>query len=321
MGSKKEQEAMINNDYPVGKEPWSYQAKRFIYNRDNGAFMGRTASSWAKIWTFYIIFYACLAALFALCMLILYYTLDPRIPKYRLEDSLIGTSPGMGFRPMPNDSNSLSTLIWYRGTGKDDYKYWVDSIQKFLEDYRKPGSTPGRGANIQSCDFDIPVAPGKVCGVDVKSWYPCTFENFYSYHYQAPCIFIKLNRVYGWKPEYYNDVEALPDEMPTTLKEFIRGEANKSENYLKTVWVSCEGESPADVENLGPVHYLPRQGFPGFYFPYENSEGYLSPLVAVHLQRPKTGILINIECRAWAKNIIHNRKERRGSVHFELMID
>lgn len=39
----------------------------------------------------------------------------------------------MGFRPMPNDSNSLSTLIWYRGTGKDDYKYWVDTLQRFLE--------------------------------------------------------------------------------------------------------------------------------------------------------------------------------------------
>lgn len=53
MGSKKEQEAMINNDYPVGKEPWSYQAKRFVYNRDNGAFMGRTASSWGEFTPFF----------------------------------------------------------------------------------------------------------------------------------------------------------------------------------------------------------------------------------------------------------------------------
>lgn len=33
--------------------------------------------------------------------------------------------------------------------------------------------------------------------------------------------------------------------------------------------------------------------------------------------------LINVECRAWAKNIIYKRslQNREGSVHFELMID
>lgn len=55
---------------------------------------------------------------------------------------------------------------------------------------------------------------------------------------------------------------------------------------MNTVWVSCEGENPADVENIGPIEYYPRQGFPGYYFPYENSEGYLSPLVAVHFTKP-----------------------------------
>ncbi len=33
--------------------------------------------------------------------------------------------------------------------------------------------------------------------------------------------------------------------------------------------------------------------------------------------------IINIECRAWAKNIIYNgsMRDRQGSIHFELMID
>jgi hypothetical protein len=59
-----------------------------------------------------------------------------------------------------------------------------------------------------------------------------------------------------------------------------------SEFQLNTIWVSCEGENPADLENIGPIKYYPRRGFPGFYYPYENSEGYLSPLVAVHFERP-----------------------------------
>lgn len=107
--------------------------------------------------------------------------------------------------------------------------------------------------------------------------------------------------------------------------------------------MSCEGENPADLENVGPIKYYPRQGFPGYYYPYENSEGYLSPLVAVHFERPVReypyanchmrvvlnglftmflgGIIINVECKAWAKNIKHDRADRIGSVHFELMID
>jgi hypothetical protein len=55
---------------------------------------------------------------------------------------------------------------------------------------------------------------------------------------------------------------------------------------LNTVWVSCEGENPADVENIGPIQYIPRRGFPGYFFPFTNKEGYLSPLVAVWFERP-----------------------------------
>lgn len=55
---------------------------------------------------------------------------------------------------------------------------------------------------------------------------------------------------------------------------------------MNTVWLSCEGESEADVENVGPIEYFPRRGFPGYYFPFTNQDGYLDPLVAVHFARP-----------------------------------
>jgi sodium/potassium-transporting ATPase subunit beta len=44
-------------------------------------------------------------------------------------------------------------------------------------------------------------------------------------------------------------------------------------------------------------------------------------VIAVTTDRVTDGVLINIECKAWAHNIIHDRFERRGSVHFELMVD
>jgi len=66
---------------------------------------------------------------------------------------------------------------------------------------------------------------------------------------------------------------------------------------LNTVWVSCTGENPHDRENIGEINYYPKEhGFPGFYYPYENIPGYLSPVVAVHFVRPTSKlIVINIK--------------------------
>lgn len=78
--------------------------------------------------------------------------------------------------------------------------------------------------------------------------------------------------------------------MPESLKRYIRSIPEKQRN---TIWVSCEGENPADQENIGPIDIIPpHQGFPGYYYPYENAEGYLSPLVAVHFRRPRSKYLL-----------------------------
>lgn len=295
--------------------------KTFMYNRETGAFLGRTASSWGKIGLFYFIFYGVLAALVAICFWAFFQTLDPRIPRWQLDRSIIGTNPGLGFRPTPPEDNVESTLIWFKASDKNSYLPWVHTLTKFLDDYRKPGSTPGRGANIKNCDYHQIPARGQVCVVNVDHLNPCTESNFYNFHKSAPCIFLKLNRIYGWKPDYYNDTVGLPEKMPRDLKDVIADIKSKAPIELNTIWVSCEGENPADVENIGPIHYIPRHGFPGYYYPYENSEGYLSPLVAVYFERPQPGVLINVECKAWARNIIHGRNDKIGSVHFELLID
>lgn len=83
--------------------------------------------------------------------------------------------------------------------------------------------TPGRGQNIYNCDYTSPPPAGQVCDVDIKNWSPCTQENNYNYHRSAPCIFLKLNKIYGWIPEFYNESGKLPDKMPNELKEHIKG--------------------------------------------------------------------------------------------------
>lgn len=295
--------------------------KTFLYNPEKGSVLGRTGSSWAKIGLFYLIFYSVLASMFGIMLWIFYHTLDPRVPKWSLEQSLIGKYPGLGFRPWPNDTDHKSTLIWYRGKDPNSFKYWVSELQRFLDVYRRPGLTPGRGQNIYNCDYDRPPGRGQVCDVDVKNWFPCTFENNFNYHQSSPCVFIKLNKVFGWMPKFYNDTNQLPGQMPDDLKRRIATQKSINPRLLNTVWVTCEGEGPIDRENIGEIQYIPRQGFPGYFYPYLNTEGYLSPLVAIHFKRPKIGVIINVECKAWAKNMKHDRKEAIGTTHFELLVD
>ena len=69
---------------------------------------------------------------------------------------------------------------------------------------------------------------------------------------------------------------------------------------------------------MGDIEFFPPNGFPYYYFPYRNQEGYRQPLVFVKFRRPRNGVIIQISCKAWAKNI---ENDKAGSTHFELMVD
>lgn len=64
---------------------------------------------------------------------VFYQTLDPNAPKWQLDNSLIGSNPGLGFRPMPPESNVESTLIWYKASDEGNYLHWTRELDKFLE--------------------------------------------------------------------------------------------------------------------------------------------------------------------------------------------
>lgn len=129
-----------------------------------------------------------------------------------------------------------------------------------------------------------------MCNLDISKFKACTHEHGYGYNNSAPCIFLKLNRIFGWVPDYYNDPEDLPTEMPASLKDYIKG-LNASER--NQVWISCQGEDGSDKELLSEADYFPTRGFPSYYYPYTNLKGYVSPLVAVKFLRPKSEFFLN----------------------------
>ena len=73
--------------------------------------------------------------------------------------------------------------------------------------------------------------------------------------------------------------------MPLDLKEHINSLPAKER---KQIWISCRGENPADTEAVGPIQYIPSRGFPSFFYPFKNTVDYLSPLVAIRFERPRS---------------------------------
>ncbi|XP_076674412.1 sodium/potassium-transporting ATPase subunit beta-2-like [Andrena cerasifolii] len=292
----------------------------FIHNPAEGTYFGHTGKKWAITGAFYAVFFSVLALFFAVCMKGLLATINYDKPRWILEESLIGTNPGLGFRPISNNTDERS-LIWYSSSDPASVQKWTGLLDKFLEEYVNSSVLPNAGRNQQICNHNTPVKPGHVCAVEVNNWGPCSPYQQYGFNNSAPCVFLKLNRIYGWVPEYYNDTRNLPSDMPASLVQHIK---SVNSSWLNTVWVSCKGDNPHDIENIGELKYYPeQQGFSGYYYPFKNIPGYLSPIIAVQFLRPARNRIINVECRAWAKNIIYkpSKKEKMGSVHFELMVD
>ncbi|XP_062551182.1 sodium/potassium-transporting ATPase subunit beta-1-like [Armigeres subalbatus] len=302
--------------FPQRPEPITW--KQFFYNEKTGKVMGRTRYSWGALFVFYSVYFVILFSLFAICMQGLFYTLSDQYPKYQLSDSLIGNNPGLGFRPMPTHVKQ-GALIYYTAANESQVTPWVERIEQFLHPYRDPSKLPLEGKNQVNCNFTSRPAPGKVCKVDLSQMGPCNLADGYGYNKSTPCIFVKMNRIYGWVPEYY-DVDKLPENMPADLVEHIK---SLPEKERKQVWVSCNGISPADKEVIGPLAFYPTRGFPGYYFPYLNTPGYLSPVLAVHFMRTAIKQSVNLECRMWAKNLVYRGglNFRMASVSIVLLVD
>lgn len=264
-------------------------------------------------------------------------------------------SGGVGLEQSQHNQNSAasissiySSLIWFRHGAGGNWQQLKKNLDQFLVQYT-PGYFANQGASLTKCDFENTPLQNRNPATDIlgnhqdKScefnieWlsdpnaaYKCIKQEDYGYRHGKPCILVKMNRVYNWVPIPYTMEEVQNHTMmPQELKTYIQAEYDSNGcgdrqgvcPWLNMVWLHCSGENDPDRENIGPVTYTPYRGFPGYFFPYRNQRGYLSPVVMVQLKNPEPGVLMNIECTAWAKNIQHNRLKRSGLVHFELIMD
>lgn len=317
--------------------------KIFLWNSQKKEFCGRNGKSWAKISLFYFCFYIGLASFFAAFVAVFMAIIDKRTPTYTglsnvmsrqaINGKIIGVNPGLGFRPQPD---SQKTLIRIKSSSKlreNQYNYqeYVDLLESFLSFYTTKDKI---GDQVIDCNensnlknLETQFEANKVCRFEfVEMFGPnnmCTKERNFEFDKAKPCIVLKMNKIYDWKPEAYLPTDILPDELKP-YEDIVR-------LYPKNVFVLCEGEFPVDKDFIGSIRYFSRTPdgsgeskiglLPFFYFPYKNQDGYRSPLIFAYFHTITTNVLVNVVCRAYARNIYINDLYRMGTVHFEIMIE
>jgi len=316
----------------------------FFHNPETGEIMTRTPLSWLLITVFYVIYYSCLAAFWAICMVIFLQTVDYHEPKWQTDDSIIGVSPGLGLRPKQPHSDLIdSAIIMFNkdnqtARSEDEIKEatdkvphvgeWSKKIEEFLSDYENATQKAARkqcSPNVKDKDGkEIVTRNGawdKACNFPVDKIKKACGPKF-GYDKGTPCIFLKLNKIFGLENLPIN-VEALDTQYSESPNIEEMKKEIKTGGDSDQVWVNCYGKYPADVEALkGGIEYIPKsRGIPNYYFPYKNQDYYVSPLVAVKFTpKSKPGQLIHVECRAYAKNIGYNRRDKVGISVFELQV-
>ncbi|KAM3834222.1 sodium/potassium-transporting ATPase subunit beta-3 [Vipera latastei] len=263
--------------------------RQFIYNRNKGEFLGRTAKSWGLILLFYLIFYGFLAALFSFTMWVMLQTLSSDIPMHRDQIS----SPGLMISPKPE--TALEFSISKNNSGNYNYNRYVEALHKFLGAYneskqtRNVWCTPGKF-------FDQNSVNKSACQFNRDSLGPCSGlqdENF-GYDKGTPCVIVKMNRIIGLKPQ--------------------------GQPYLE-----CNSKE----EGKATISYFPANGtIDLMYFPYYGKRqhpDYLQPLVAIQLAFNTTSAKedVTIECKVMGSIDIKNDDERDkflGRVSFKFQI-
>jgi len=140
-----------------------------------------------------------------------------------------------------------------------------------------------------------------------------------------PCFFIKLNKIFGFKPQGISKADLDSDdqmkldervykEMPDDIRNAI------TDDSADKVYFDCQGRFPADREGM-KLEFFPAHKSISIskHFPYMGGN-YQSPLLAVKVIPEIKDQLLHIECRVWYRDVQHVSKDKSGLTQFEVMI-
>ncbi|XP_017552248.1 sodium/potassium-transporting ATPase subunit beta-3b [Pygocentrus nattereri] len=266
---------------PEGKESsW----KDFIYNPRTGEFIGRTASSWALIFLFYVVFYGFLAGMFSLTMWVMLQTLDDYTPRYR--DRV--ANPGLMIRPSYLD-------IMVNSSNFEQYKKYTNNLADFLKVYNDHVQEKNKMCDEGVYTIQDDEEEKKVCQFKRSQLRQCSGlgDTTFGYAEGQPCILIKMNRVIGLKPRGDPYINCTAKRDTPLLMQYFPAEGRFDKMY-----------------------------FP--YYGKKAQPNYVQPLVAVKLllSEQDYNTSLTIECKVEGSDLRNNdeRDKFLGRVTFRVHV-
>jgi len=310
--------------------PEKKQKVQKTVEKENKTFLGRTNESWAKILAFYVSFYTVIILIFVGFVSVFHNTCPvngPYLPGRALQ------SPGLSFLPKLDYSTysdwlnvnhkdvDTTAAIVYDSTNAEEYKKYVDAINKYLDDSKITlDSSFGDCQNATKFGFDV----GK------------------------PCMFFKLNRVLDWEPmgvftkDIVNFFTARSggqvlggDGFCAAKPEFCDGNQPRITEFLKTItventnmnvktpFIRClqytnKGTDETEIIDEISLKYFPSSGeFSPTLTPFKgglNKDTFKSSLVAVQFDLSKSTQNHRFYCFAFDRNIELDFKKMSSGV-------
>ncbi|KAM9469152.1 sodium/potassium-transporting ATPase subunit beta-3b [Clarias gariepinus] len=256
----------------------------FIYNPRTGEFLGRTASSWALIFLFYLVFYGFLAGMFTLTMWVMLQTLDDYTPRYRDRVS----NPGLMIRPKELD-------IEINRSNPQQYNKYVQELESFLKDYNDALQEQNEQCTEGDYYVQEDVENAKVCQFKRSQLRQCSglADTDFGYAEGQPCVLLKMNRVIGLMP--------------------------RGQPYINC---TAKRETPLQMQYFPTEGHFDKMYFP--YYGKKAHDKYVQPLVAVKLQLNEQdyNTTLTIECKVEGSDLRNNdeRDKFLGRITFRVKV-
>uniref|UniRef100_A0A673NIS6 Sodium/potassium-transporting ATPase subunit beta-3 n=1 Tax=Sinocyclocheilus rhinocerous TaxID=307959 RepID=A0A673NIS6_9TELE len=263
--------------------------KDFIYNPRTGEFIGRTASSWALIFLFYLVFYGFLAGMFSLTMWVMLQTLDEHTPTYR-DRNVLSTDQGFSILALEVQFPAEFT---YNDSLQEANKPCPDGMYFEQDDVEEKKACQFKRSELRQCSG--------------------LADSNFGYSEGQPCILVKMNRVSHC---FY----ALPSQSYHMTR--VVRKVQQCDLILCRVSLLIQRETPLQMQ------YFPIEGkLDKSYFPYYGKTlhaNYVQPVVAVKLLLAEDDYNseLTIECKVEGSDLLNSddRDKFLGRVIFRVKV-